>query len=280
MPFVANRAFGWTPVEITPDWGLRTIKCGMAYPLCNSLQCQDCGLVFLDIRFSEVEMTALYQGYRGAEYAAQRDLFEPGYAQVNAAMLADTPDTSKAEAFLAPHLPPLPRVLDWGGASGDNSPFRATAAALDVFDISEQPVIAGARRVGLADLEDAHYDLVVLSHVLEHVPDPGETVRAAARAMDEGAILYVEVPYEGLIAADPASHDLAALKRYWHEHINFFTEASMRALLARCGLEVVALHTRPMASLANINQVLAVACRLAAPQIQTTRMRTNAHGQA
>jgi hypothetical protein len=64
MPFVAYRAFGWTPVEITPEWGLRTIQTGMAYPLCNSLQCQACGLLFLDIRFDETEMAALYGGYR------------------------------------------------------------------------------------------------------------------------------------------------------------------------------------------------------------------------
>ncbi len=46
MPFVAHRAFGWQPVEITPDWGLRTIPTGLAYPLCNSVQCEGCGLVF------------------------------------------------------------------------------------------------------------------------------------------------------------------------------------------------------------------------------------------
>jgi SAM-dependent methyltransferase len=263
MPFVANRAFGWTPVEITPDWGLRTIRTGMAYPLCNSLQCQDCGLLFLDIRFSDAEMGALYAGYRGPAYAAQRDRFEPGYGALNAAILADIPDTSPAEAFLAPHLGPLPRVLDWGGDTGDNTPFRKAAAAVDIFDISDQPVIEGARRVSRDDLRRARYDLVVLSHVLEHVPEPAGLVRDAAAAMDDGAILYVEVPYEALVAQAPAARDLAGRKKYWHEHVNFFTEAAMRALLAGCGLEVVALQTRPMTSLSNVTQVLAVACRRA-----------------
>ena len=261
MPFIAERVFGWTPVEITPEWGLRTIKSGMAYPLCNSLQCRDCGLVFLDIRFSDSEMAALYRGYRGPEYAAQRDRFEPGYAALNAAMLEHVPDTSPAEAFLAAHLGPSPRVLDWGGDTGDNTPFLKTASAVDVFDISDQPVIEGARRVTRADLAGAAYDLVVLSHVLEHVPEPALLVRDAAAALDEGAVLYVEVPYEGLIAADPASRELAARKKYWHEHINFFTEDAMRALLGACGLRIEALEIRAFPSLANVTQVMAVACR-------------------
>lgn len=263
MPFVAYRAFGWTPVEITPDWGLRTIQSGMAYPLCNSLQCQACGLVFLDIRFDAAEMAALYRGYRGADYTAQRERFEPGYAALNAAIIDHVPDTSQAETFLAPHVGPRPRVLDWGGDTGDNTPFLKTALAVDIFDISDQPVIEGARRVSREQLQGAAYDLVVLSHVLEHVADPIALVRDAAAALRPGAIFYVEVPYEGLIAADPASRDLAVRKKYWHEHINFFTEDAMRALLARCGLEVVELETRAMTSLANLTEVLAVACRKA-----------------
>ncbi len=261
MPFVANRAFGWTPVEITPDWGLRTLKTGMAYPLCASLQCQVCGLLFLDIRFSDAEMAALYAGYRGADYAAQRDRFEPGYAAINAAMLAHVPDTGPAERFLADHVQPKPRVLDWGGDTGENTPFRAAASAVDIFDISGRPVAAGARRVSREALAGARYDLVVLSHVLEHAPEPETLVREASAALGDGAILYVEVPYEGLIAAAPQSRDLAPAKKYWHEHVNFFTETAMRSLLARCGLEVAALQTRAFDSLAGIDRVMSVAAK-------------------
>jgi SAM-dependent methyltransferase len=263
MPFVANRAFGWTPVEITPEWGLRSLRTGMAYPLCNSLQCRACGLLFCDIRFSEAEMAALYAGYRGADYALQRDRFEPGYAQLNAAILAHVPDTSQAEAFLAPLVGPHPRVLDWGGDTGDNTPFLTTARAIDIFDISDQPVIQGARRVSRDEASSGAYDLVVLSHVLEHVPNPVALIGDAAAALGSNAILYVEVPYEGVVAANPDSRELAPQKRYWHEHINFFTETAMRDLLARCGLVVAALETRAMTSLANVSQVMAVACRQA-----------------
>jgi hypothetical protein len=263
MPFVANRVFGWTPVEITPEWGLRTIPTGLAYPLCASLQCRDCGVLFLDIRFSDAEMGALYSGYRGEAYTAQRDRFEPGYAAQNAAIVTGEADTSGPEAFLASSLPPVPRVLDWGGDSGKAAPFRSAGAAVDVFDISDQPLVEGVRRVGKDDLVRGAYDLIVLSHVLEHVPWPAEMIGEIAAVMDQQTVLYLEVPHETLVAADPAARDLAAKKKHWHEHVNFFTEDALRALLARCGLKIAAAEVRTIPSLASFTQVLAVSCRLA-----------------
>ena len=35
---------------------------------------------------------------------------------------------------------------------------------------------------------------------------------------------------------------LAQLKRHWHEHINFFSESSLRRLCERAGLQVLAQH--------------------------------------
>lgn len=82
MPFVAQRVFGHEPVEITADWGLRDLRQGMAYTLCNSLQCQDCGALFLDYRFTDDQMASLYHNYRDEQYNAQRIRFEPGYVNV------------------------------------------------------------------------------------------------------------------------------------------------------------------------------------------------------
>src|SRR5690606_7559470 len=65
MPFVASRALGQEPVEITPEWGLRDLRPGTAYTLCHSLQCHACGALFLDYRFTPAQMAALYAGYRG-----------------------------------------------------------------------------------------------------------------------------------------------------------------------------------------------------------------------
>ena len=265
MPLVANRAFGWTPVEILPEWGFRHLKAGMAYPLCNSMQCQACGLLFLDIRFDDEEMARLYSDFRSDAYARQRDAFEPGYAALNAAIQVYVPDTSDADRGLAGLGKRAPRVLYWGGIGGKYTPFRETASQVDIYDLSDEPPIPGVRRVSLEQAAANRYDLVVMSHVLEHVPYPETVVRPALDCLDRDGALYVEVPFEPVVAAAPRARDLATRKRHWHEHINFFTEDAMRALLERCGAQVVGAETRAFDSLVpNMTQVISMVCRKAA----------------
>jgi hypothetical protein len=264
MPFVAHRVFGWEPVEIASDWDLRTVPTGMAYSICSSLQCDDCGLVFLDVRFDEDEMAALYNGYRGQAYAEQRERFEPGYLAHNADILASPANPGATEAFLAPLLPARPTVLDWGGDTGLHTPFRTGGGDVWVHDISDRPLIDSVQGVGRDDLRAQSYDLVVLSHVLEHMPRPGAMLDDIRTVMSPETILYVEVPLEALIAQNPAARTLAMHKKHWHEHVNFFTEAAMRRLLARSGMRVVEFQVRERGSHANFSQVLAFACRLEA----------------
>lgn len=263
MPFVAHRVFGWSPVEITPDWGLRTVPRGHAYPLCNSVECQACGVLFLDMRFDETEMGRLYGGYRGPDYAAERDRFEPGYLAHNAQILVRSGGTQEQEAFLAPHVPQRPHVLDWGGDDGAHTPFRGKSSALHVFDVSGQAVVEGARAVGRAEVSAGAYDLVVLSHVLEHIPQPAELLADLRSTLGDETLLYVEVPHEPLVAQAKGERGLAARKKHWHEHVNFFTEASLRALLDRARLDIVDFEIRSRWSHASFSEVLAFACRRA-----------------
>ena len=115
MPFVAHRTFGWAPVIIDETWGLSTIKNGNAYSICKSLFCDICGLLFLDIRFSEAELENLYSDYRGVEYNKLRDFYEPGYAQRNDGLNAGVNYIKEIEDFLRPHLKFPLTILDWGG---------------------------------------------------------------------------------------------------------------------------------------------------------------------
>ena len=128
MPFVAYRVFGHEPLEILPEWGFRDLRPGMAYTLCNSLQCRECGLLFLDYRFTDAQMAALYTGYRDERYTRERDRFEPGYGATAARGFENRAAyIAKVEQWLAPHLPAQPAVLDWGGGNGINT---STATAI------------------------------------------------------------------------------------------------------------------------------------------------------
>ena len=238
MPFVAARALGQAPLEVTADWGLRDLRPGMAYTLCQSLQCRGCGALFLDLRFTPAQMAALYHNYRDAEYTRQREHFEPGYAATVARDYTQRHAyVAEVEAWLRPRLPqraPL-RVLDWGGGDGANTPFLGHAR-VEVHDISGCALVPGAQR---ADMDARrHDDLIVCMQVLEHVADPLALLQDIAAHMGRQTLLYLEVPHEALVRGQAPGANLAPLKRHWHEHVNFFTEASMRRLAARCGLHV------------------------------------------
>lgn len=265
MPFVAHRALGWAPVEIDASWGLKTIRQGNAYTICASLACQDCGLLFLDIRFSDDELAALYDDYRGAAYTDLRDHYEPGYAQRNAALTRGIDHLPAIEAFLAPWLPSAPVVLDWGGDTGQNTPFRGTARLMHIFDISGKSVLPGCERVTRDALAAQAYDLVVCSQVLEHVPYPADLLTDICSVLRAQTLLYIEVPFEGLMQSVDEPAAVGARKRHWHEHINFFTPEALRRLLARCGLTVIDLKVLAIGAQAEHRVLQLVARRDSSP---------------
>ena len=262
MPFVAHRIFGWKPIEIDESWGLKTIKHGMGYSICNSLCCSNCGLLFLDMRFSDSELSALYHEYRGVAYTELRENYEPGYEARNYLLNFEIEYINKIEEFLRPHLTTPLRILDWGGDTGKNTPFRHANDILHVFDISSKPVVAGAIAVDKKIAFGTVYNLIICSNVLEHVPYPSDIIIDIKRCMNKETILYVEVPYEDIIRVNDANNDNASLKKHWHEHINFYTEDSLRYLLCGCGFKIIQLRTLSVSVGGSAASIFQMACKL------------------
>lgn len=236
MPFVAHRALGWAPLTIDESWGLKTIKKGQAYTVCRTMKCQDCGLLFLDIRFSDHEMSNLYKNYREGEYNQLRNFYEPGYLKRAAYLDLKKDYIDQIEAFLLPHLSFPINILDWGGDTGSNTPFQNICSSFDIYDISNKSVVAGARIVGRTELKKNTYHLIVCSHVLEHVPYPKKIIEEIKDTMNKSTILYIEVPFESIMENEETN---LQLKRHWHEHINFFSERSLIRLTKNAGLELI-----------------------------------------
>lgn len=264
MPFVADRVFGWKPVVIDDSWGLKSIRNGTAYSICNSLYCSDCGFLFLDIRFSEAELNSLYDGYRGQRYTDLRESYEPGYKIRNDSLNAGINYIAEIEAFLSPHLSFPISLLDWGGDTGKNTPFKEKNNLFHIFDIGSKPVVEGAKAVDKDTVLTTKYDLIVCSNVLEHVPYPGELILDMKKAMGKDTVLYIEVPLEDIVRVSAPRADLSLVKKHWHEHINFYSENSLLQLLSRSGLDVVALRKLNASAGGNSTFLFQVACKHAA----------------
>ncbi len=150
-------------------------------------------------------------------------------------------------AALAAGLADRPRTLVEVGC-GDGGLLEALAArgladSLHGFDISERavqiargrPAIERAERFDGTSLPaaDAAYDLGVLSHVLEHVPDPMPLLRETARAC---RALVVEVPLEDNRSA---SRPAAQQGRAAIGHLHRFSRADVHRLTCEAGLQVI-----------------------------------------
>ena len=136
MPFIADRVFGWKPFEIVKDHGMKSLKEGNVYSICNSVLCFDCHHLFLDLRFNDYEMNKLYSNYRENDYIQQREKYEPGYSKKNEKLNKGYKYLKKIEDFIRTKCKAPQIILDWGGGSGVNTPFKNSANEIYLYDIS------------------------------------------------------------------------------------------------------------------------------------------------
>jgi len=260
MPFIADRAFGWRPVIIDDSWGLKTIQNGNAYSICKTLRCRRCDHLFCDIRFSDEEMNSIYSGYREEAYVSLREYYEPGYRERNNGLVQSITYKDDIEEFLSDFVKDPLTILDWGGDTGANTPFEKRRVSLDIFDISGKAVEGDARAVTREQATSSKYHLIICSQILEHVPFPLDVLLPVREAMDSESILYIEVPYEDLMRIEMM--DKEKKKRHWHEHVNFYSQSSMDALLKNCGFDVLKRNILITEFAGTGVHILQVACRL------------------
>lgn len=221
---------------------------------------------FFDIRPDGAEMSRLYSEYRGERYCRIRSEFEPRYRDINGLLGTSAAEVSARQQHFVQALsgagwkqPSNLRCLDFGGDRGQQFPPSFRDARLAVYDVSGTQPEPGVEAISAAQLTGRSFDIVMCNHVLEHVAAPRDTVDHIARLLDRGAYAYFEVPDEAPmgvlprvsrfvrgVVGDRIADRLAGVRGglgvrlpQLHEHINLFSETTLRTLIGRAGLEVV-----------------------------------------
>jgi SAM-dependent methyltransferase len=136
------------------------------------------------------------------------------------------------------------RILDVGAASGHLlAAFRA-AGFENVAGFDPSPLCSrlALERYGVRIINEPisnialggeRFELVMLASVLEHLRDVGGAIRGLRDLLAPGGAIWFEVPD----AARFAEHVHSPFHQFSLEHINFFTETSLRRLMRRYGFE-------------------------------------------
>ncbi len=128
----------------------------------------------------------------------------------------------------------LARLRGWEVRGVDVSTY-ATGIARDYYNLD---VCTG--ELAEARYPDAHFDVVVMDDLVEHVADPTALVEECRRILRPDGLLTLNTPNRAGL------WHLLMGRRWFHykqvEHTYFFSPAVMRALLNRHGFQVLAIH--------------------------------------
>jgi len=205
----------------------------MVAPLFTLVQCMACGHVYSDRVLVETVLAHEYYCEHDGDLAAR-------------SMASKQDRLDEYMAMLAHHGVSSGRVLDVGCNSGDLLYlFRKRGWTVAGVEPSPGPAhYARTQRsiqVWTGTIEDLPkhegFDLVTLTHVLEHIADPRPVLARVRRALSPGGHVLIEVPN----VADPC---LSLWGRHYRplclgDHVSFFSAKSLRTLVERCSFTVV-----------------------------------------
>jgi 2-polyprenyl-3-methyl-5-hydroxy-6-metoxy-1,4-benzoquinol methylase len=201
------------------------------------VRCETCDLVYVSPTFDEAHYKSVYASPEYQDIV--RDLGIKSHEYRVARFGAER------VSLMARHLSVgRPRYLDIGCSTG----FVVEAgreAGWDATGIDLNPsAIEFGRTRGLdlravaledADFTPSGFDAVSLFDVLEHLLEPVRTLRACIRLLKRGGILFLYVPNY-----DSASRLLMGSNAHFiwpTHHLNYYTPATIRDLMAREGLD-------------------------------------------
>ncbi len=190
----------------------------------TSILCDRCGFVCYRPRPTELDI--------GNKYAYLAENPETSH-EISRQLETDKARSDHLLAALRPYISAESTILDFGGGNGRlmisliEAGFRCS-----LIDFPGEKV-HGIEHIGsrLDDIpEGRRFDVIVASHVLEHLADPYRIVRELRAFLSHDGLLFVEVPLE-IWRRPPLPKEPVT-------HVNYFMEPSLTYLLQRAGYRV------------------------------------------
>ena len=142
------------------------------------------------------------------------------------------------------------RIFDYGAAQGGllaeatRRGYRAVGLEVgEAFHLLREKGFDVVRAI--EELATRRFDAVVLNQVLEHVPDPVETLARLREVLEPGGVLVVQVPNASSLRSRLASTPLRRLteneERYtmFPVHLAYFTQASLARTVRAAGFQIL-----------------------------------------
>lgn len=214
-----------------------------ALPGLGLVRCAGCGAEQVEPRPDDAALAAFYQG---ADYTAHEPVDDVAARQRAAYQLAFLERFGAAVRGA--------RILDVGSGGGQllvaarqaGAVVCAVDPAAHAHKASERLQLEHVARI--EELGERRFDGIVMSHVLEHVPDPVAVLAALRARLAPGGYLVIEVPNRASLRAQASPRWMTTLgaderHRAFPAHLWYFTPRTLLQAAARAGFELVAQQT-------------------------------------
>jgi SAM-dependent methyltransferase len=204
------------------------------------VRCCDCGLVFVGRHVADAELIALYD----------EDYYEDADAEGYAGYVAAEERKRHHDRTL---LDEIERIISPGDLFEIGCAYgffldeaRARGWRIRGVEPSRHAATEASRRVGIdiptvpfsqLEVEPASQDVIALWDVIEHLPNPRETIESAFAWLRPGGALALSTGDIGSSAARLHGADWSLMTPPWHQY--YFTRATLRRLLSEAGFDVL-----------------------------------------
>lgn len=208
--------------------------------------CDVCTLVFLNPRPTE----GSYKEFYDEEYQAHRHGLTD-YADAVKRLSSGT-NYEKKKTYLpdiAPYLKKETRVLEVGAGWGSllklvQNTYGSSVEGVEISELASRvardyyklPVSHETFDEFFSKYDDKLFDVIIMTHVLEHITDLAGALLKLSKLLSEGGVLYLAVPN--------VFRPFEPLERFFHaEHCYYFSPLTLTRLLGQHGFTVRMLRT-------------------------------------